>query len=205
MDINNDISVSENKPEECSGAKKELFEWIEVFASVIVVVVLLFTFVFKVATIEGQSMENTLFENEKVVMTNLFYEPSYGDIVVISRNAESVYNPDTNRSDLPIIKRVIATEGQKVYIDFNSGKVFVDDKELNEPYVKTDTNLKYDIEFPVTVPENCVFVMGDNRNNSLDSRSSAIGENGMVNTDYILGHVLLRIYPFDKFGKLTEY
>ncbi|MBR6548641.1 MAG: signal peptidase I, partial [Clostridia bacterium] len=102
----------------------------------------------------------------------------------------------------PIIKRVIATEGQIVDIDFETGVVYVDGVALDESYVKTPTNVKFDINFPVSVPEDCVFVLGDNRNNSTDSRSSLIGDHGMIDKRYILGKVVLRVLPFDKFGRV---
>ena len=97
----------------------------------------------------------------------------------------------------PIIKRVIATEGQTIDIDFNAGIVYVDGKALDEPYVNSPTNNQLDFTGKVTVPENCVFVMGDNRNDSTDSRSSLIG---CVDKRYIMGKVLLRILPLNKFG-----
>ena len=185
--------------------KNEAFDWLHIFSVVIVVIILLFTFVLKPATIEGTSMENTLLENQKVLITNLFYKPQYGDVVVISRNVDNTYKNGTERSNLPIIKRVIATENQTVDINFEKGIVYVDGVALDEPYVKTPTNLKYDIDFPVTVKEGCVFVLGDNRNVSLDSRSSQIGKDGMIDTRYILGHVVCRVFPLDKFGPLPKY
>lgn len=183
--------------------KSGVLEWLEVFPTVIVAVVLIMTFFFKIATIEGKSMQNTLFAGEKVVITNLFYTPKYGDIVVISRNVQNTPQEET-LNNLPIIKRVIATAGQKVGIDFEKGIVYVDGKPLSEPYTKTSTNLKYDLEYsvdyPVTVPEGYVFVLGDNRNESLDSRSSQIGEDGMIDERYIIGHAVLRVFPFNKVG-----
>ena len=183
--------------------KKDVFEWLEVLVSAIIAVVLCFSFLFRIATIEGNSMMNTLQNGERVIIEKLFYNPTPGDIVVISRNkSNSVY--DANPYDTPIIKRIIATEGQTVDIDFEKGVVYVDGAELDEPYVRTPTNLKYDIEFPVTVDEGCVFVMGDNRNDSLDSRSSKIGEYGMIDTRYILGHAIYRVFPINKVGKFDE-
>ena len=152
-------------------------------------------------TIDGDSMNNTLFNGERVVISNVFYKPKYGDIIVISRDYDNVPGT-TDRSSMPIIKRVIATEGQTVDIDFEEGIVYVDGVALKESYTRTPTNLSYDVKFPVTVKEGYVFVLGDNRNNSLDSRSSQIGEEGLIDTRYIMGKALFRVFPFDKFGKI---
>ncbi len=193
--INNSVVEQSEEKTKSSGLKLQIFDWLDVLVSAILVVVLIFTFVFRVATVVGDSMENSFFENEKLVLSNVFYEPKYGDVVIISRNADNSVSTDT---DLPIIKRVIAVEYQTVDINFATGVVYVDGKALDEPYTKTPTNVKHDIDFPVTVPKGCVFVLGDNRNLSLDSRSSRIGEDGMIDKRYILGRVLLRIFPFDK-------
>ncbi len=195
--------ANEEEEEKLTPAKKEVFEWLDVVISAIIVVVIMFTFVFRVATIEGDSMQNTLYEGEKVIISNFFYEPQTNDIVVISRNAENIVG-EASDSSLPIIKRIIAVEGQTVDIDFNRGLVYVDGEVIDDSYAKTPTNLCYNdgVEFPVKVPENCVFVLGDNRNDSLDSRSAKIGKNGMVDERYILGKTILRIYPFDKVGGL---
>ncbi len=196
------FTVSE--PQDNNGAEKtkrikDVFEWLEVLVAAMVAVVLLFLFVFRIATIDGDSMQNTLQHGQKLIITNMFYTPKQGDIVVISRNVNNAAD-EVYANNLPIIKRVIATEGQIVDIDFEKGTVSVDGEVLDEGYVKTPTNLKYDIEFPVMVDEGCVFVLGDNRNDSLDSRSSQIGNYGMVDERYILGHAVLRIFPLDKFG-----
>lgn len=182
---------------------REIFDWLEVLVTAMVVVVIVFSLIFRVATIDGRSMENTLFDGQKVIMTNLGYTPKQGDIVVISRNINNSV-ADEDRSELPIIKRVIATQGQWVDIDFVKGIVYVDGVALKEDYVKTPTNLQYPDgpDFPVKVKEGCIFVMGDNRNDSLDSRSGRIGENGMIDTHYVLGHAVFRIFPFNKVGGL---
>ena len=200
-----DYSEIAEEEEKLTPAKKEVFEWLDVVISAIIVVVIMFTFVFRVATIEGDSMQNTLYEGEKVIITDFFYEPQINDIVVISRNAENMVGEASDNS-LPIIKRIIAVEGQTVDIDFNKGLVYVDGEVIDDSYAKTPTNLCYNdgVTFPVKVPDNCVFALGDNRNDSLDSRSAKIGKNGMVDTRYILGKAILRIFPFDKVGGLEQ-
>jgi len=184
----------------------EFYDWMEIIITALVSVVLVFTLAFRVATIDGSSMVNTLHDKEKVFLSTMGYIPCCGDIVVISRNYNN--DPDaSDRSSQPIIKRVIATEGQTVSIDFTKGVVYVDGEQLKEDYTNTPTNAPLD--FPtdgsvVTVPKGCVFVLGDNRNNSLDSRSNQIGNlgNGMVDTRYIIGKAVLRIFPFTSFGGL---
>lgn len=177
---------------------KEAFEWLEVIVGALLAVVLVFTFAFRIATIEGESMENTLFEGEKIIITDWYYTPKAGDIVVVSRNI----NNDVNKGQEPIIKRVIATEGQTVDIDFKAGIVYVDGVALQEDYIKEPTHAYYDVKFPVRVPEGHIFCLGDNRNESLDSRSSSIGNNGMIDVRYVLGHASFRILPFSKMGGL---
>ena len=178
-----------------------VLEGLDVVVSAMIAVILIFIFVFKVPTIDGNSMNDTLINGERIIISNAFYQPKYGDIVVLSRNYSN--NEDNvERYSMPIIKRVIATEGQTVDIDFEKGIVYVDGVALEENYTKTPTNLSYDVSFPVTVPQNCIFVMGDNRNDSLDSRSSQIGNGGMVDKRYVLGRAILRVFPFNKLGKI---
>ncbi len=186
--------------------RKDFFEWLDVIVAAMVAVVVIFIFVFRLVTIVGDSMKNSFYEGEKVVITNLFFEPHYGDVVVISRNAHNTAE-ETENSSGPIIKRVIATGGQYVDIDFEAGVVFVgydlgNMKALDEPYTLAPTYLKRDVEFPVYVPEGYVFVLGDNRNESMDSRFSQIGENGLINEKYILGKAIFRIFPFNRMGKI---
>lgn len=179
---------------------KEIYEWVDAVVIAIIAIILLFTFVFRVVGIKGESMQNTLMNNDRVIISNLFYTPKGGDVVVISRNYTNKAG-DTNPDDSPIIKRVIATEGQEITIDPENGTVTVDGTVLDETYVKPgevtnwgdgSTEAK-----TVTVEKGHIFVMGDNRGNSLDSRSNEIGQ---VDTRYILGRAIFRIYP--KFGGL---
>ncbi len=190
--------------------KRSIFDWMDVVVTSIIAVVVIFTFVFRVATIDGTSMQDTLFHGEKVILTNWGYTPKAGDIVVVSRNAGN--NPSGDKSQTPIIKRVIATAGQTVDIDYETNTVYVDGNPIDEPYIKNYRSTTVDpmqedrvtdpIEFPLIVKEGYIFCMGDNRNNSLDGRSKSIGENGLINTRYVLGHASFRIFPFNKIGSI---
>ena len=150
-----------------------------------VVMVLLMLF-FRVIVVDGPSMENTLLNGDYMLLvSNLFYKnPSAGDVVVVSKQSYD--------NGKPIVKRVIATEGQVVDIDFQEGIVYVDGEALEEPYTKTLTTLKEGNTFPQTVEEGCVFIMGDNRNNSKDSRSPQIGQ---VDKREVLGKVICLLFP----------
>ena len=188
-----------------------IFEGLDVIVTAMIAVIIVFIFIFKIPTIDGNSMNNTLFNGERVVISDLFYEPKYGDIVVISRNFENT-SENIEQQQMPIIKRVIATEGQEVNIIFErdaSGKeigtVYVDGEPLVEPYIKEPiSTLHGDVVFPVTVPENCIFVLGDNRNDSKDSRFLSIGDGGMIDKRYVMGKALIRVFPFNKFGKIDK-
>lgn len=178
----------------------DLYDWLDSIVVAVVTVILLFTFVFRVVGIKGPSMKNTLFEGDRIVISNLFYTPTVGDVIVISRNYNGEYTSETSASE-PIIKRVIATAGMTVDIDFDIGVVYVDGKPLDEPYTRTATYQKWDVDFPLTVGENEIFVMGDNRQESLDSRDTRIG---MIDTRYVLGKALFRIYR-DELYRTSKY
>ncbi len=169
---------------------KTLYTCVGIVVTALVIAVLLFSFFFVIAEVNGSSMFPTLKDGEKLLVSKISSDYQYGDIVVISK-------PD---SDTPLIKRIIATENQEVYINFNTGEVFVDDVLLDEPYIFQPTNLSGDVKFPVTVPDNSVFVLGDNRNDSNDSRYLDIG---MIDVRWIVGKAYLRILPLNKFGILN--
>ena len=149
-------------------------------------VLLVFMLVFRIVVVFGPSMNKTLFQGDcLIVLSNVFYSnPKCGDIVVASK--------DSFKDGEPIIKRVIATEGQKVDIDFEKGIVYVDDVALVEPYTSTPTTLYEGMNFPLTVDKGCVFLLGDNRNNSTDSRSIEIGQ---VDRRELLGKALFLAVP----------
>lgn len=189
-----------------------VFDWVDSIVASVIVVVVLFTFVFRVVGIVGNSMNDTLYNGDRVIISNVGYTPKQGDIVVVSRNVSNNKANETSENE-PIIKRVIATEGQTVdikYDDDGKGYVYVDGHQFgNGSYIKELINknvvIPEAISFPVTVKEGCIFVLGDNRNNSLDSRSSMIGNMGMIDTRYVLGKALFRVYPFNKIGSLTYH
>lgn len=166
-------------------------------------IVIVFLLVFRMVIVSGSSMYSTLWDGDwLIVLSNVFYqEPEYGDIIVACK--------DSFNDGEAIIKRVIATEGQTVDIDFDAGIVYVDGVALEEDYTYTPTNIREGTEFPLVVEEGCVFAMGDNRNESLDGRDPRIGQ---VDKREILGKAVFLLYPgmgedyaerdFDRIGAL---
>ncbi len=155
------------------------------------IICIIFTFIFRDANVVGNSMVDTLHNNDKVILTNFMYMPEPGDIVVI--NAE-------NQIEKDIIKRVIATEGQTLRIDYNTGEVLVDGVIIDEPYISSYTikpNNEYDI--PYVIPEGYIFVMGDNRNVSLDSRDSEIG---LIPVSDVIGKAQFIFFPVNRISYL---
>ena len=166
--------------------QKSLLLYLHDLVYLLAFVVVVFLLLFRVVVVSGTSMNNTLFDGDYLLLVGeVFYnEPKQGDVIVASK--ESFENGS------PIVKRVIATEGQTVDIDFTAGIVYVDNQPLDEPYTLTPTNIQEGISFPLLVQEGCIFVMGDNRNDSKDSRNPEIGQ---IDCREVLGKVIFLFYP----------
>lgn len=205
--MNNQTEINENKVTESAeatenAAEKEPFSFsgfiydvIETLALTTCAVLLIFTLLCRIAIVDGASMNNTLYEGDILIVSDLEYEPRCGDIVVFALD-------DAEGNKKSYVKRVIATGGQVIDIDFDSWTVTVDGDVLDESaYANFASSYRVlsDYEYPLTVPEGHVFVMGDNRNNSLDSRSDDIG---CVDERLIFGRVICRVYPW---GSLSIY
>lgn len=168
------------------------------------IILLILMLVFRVVVVSGSSMLPTLVSGDRLLLlsTPLYHTPSYGDIIVASK--------DSFEDGEPIIKRVIAVEGQTVDIDFSTGTVYVDGVALNEPYINNLTTLSEGVNFPLVVEDGCVFVLGDNRGRSQDSRSPLIGQ---IDKREILGKAFFLFLPgineetkqrdFDRIGGLS--
>lgn len=169
---------------------KDIYETFESIMVSLVVITLIIVFAFRAVSVDGDSMLPNLHDQERLITTNLFYTPEKGDIVVLDKN---------NALGKPLIKRVIATEGDTIRIEYKTGDVYVNDELLIEDYILEKINPADKSDLEMTIKEGYVFVMGDNRNDSTDSRSEAIGQ---VNTKNILGKAMFRIYPFNSIGGL---
>ena len=179
-------------------------DYAEIFIVALSLVIIIFSFFIRICEVKGPSMENTLFGGEKLIVSKVGYTPKRGDVVVFHQ---------TGTLNEPVVKRVIATEGETVNIKFDyansymtviitdtNGKTFILDES---EYMNLDSSEVRDYihyEMPYTVPEGCLFVMGDNRNHSTDSRSFEIGP---VDERRILGKVIFRVSPFDRFGPVN--
>ncbi len=182
--------MSEKPVNEKNSSLEFVFDLVSVLATACVSVALVFMFVFRTVGVIGESMNPTLDTGDRIILTAAYADCKYGDIVVTCQPSRSPFVPDI------LVKRVIATEGQTVDIDFEKGEVYVDGAELDEPYIAEPTKDREDFIGPVTVPDGYVFVMGDNRNHSTDSRSNSVG---LIREEYIMGKALFRIAPFGNF------
>lgn len=164
-----------------------LYDVVSIVATAVISVAVVFMCVFRTVGVVGTSMYPTLDNNDRIILTATYLKPQCGDIVVTCQpGAEDSGIPDT------LVKRVIATEGQTVDIDFVEGIVYVDGVALDEPYTAEPTYDREDFNGPVTVPEGYVFVMGDNRNHSTDSRDNRVG---LIREEYVMGKALFRMAP----------
>lgn len=183
----------EKQPQKDSPFVRSALEWAETIVMAVVLVAIVFTFVARVITVDGRSMEPTYYNGDRVLVTQLAGPAQKGDVVIV-----------IEALDEPIIKRVIATEGQVVDFDPELGEVTVDGQVVAGSAYGTEDGITYVpdlpgqvLEFPQTVPEGCVFVLGDNRDNSTDSRFVSVG---MVDCRNILGKVVFNLYPFSRAG-----
>ena len=165
---------------------RDLYEWIQSLVGSVLVVVAIFTFGIRMLGVDGHSMLNTLQHGDRLMVVNpiFYHDYKYGDIVILRKTG--VFDNE------PIVKRVIATGGQTVDIDFREGVVDVDGEALEEEYIRAPTYTAEGTEFPLTVPEGSIFVMGDNRNGSSDSRDYRLGT---VDTRYVIGKAAFLLFP----------
>lgn len=186
------LSENQFRVAKIDGAMSGFYDWIRCILFAISIVVVCLIFLFRLVDVEGSSMNNTLTTNDKVIVTNLFYTPHNSDIIVISHGASY---------DKPLIKRVIATAGQSISLDYENERIIVDGTVIDEPYINGTTfgGNYADYEIPDVVPEGKIFVMGDNRAVSKDSRSYEIG---LIDVNNVIGKAQFVMLPFNHFGYL---
>jgi signal peptidase I len=188
-----DKPAEKKKHKTLGDSNMSLYDWLQCIVSAVVAGILIFVFIGKVDGIKGPSMMQTLQDGDTVILSNLFYTPKYADIVFIKTDFYG---------ETPIVKRVIATAGQTVDIDFDKGVVFVDGVALKEDYVNAPTTLRISFQDQVTVPDGHVFVLGDNRNDSSDSRDDRIG---MIDVRDILGKVYFILIPGNGYANNRDW
>ena len=173
--------------------KREIFSWLEALIGAVIIVGLIITFIGRPILVSGHSMENTLMDQDRIIITPLYWELKHNDIVVVRR-----------KDDIPLVKRVVGMAGDTIDFDWETGVTLLNGEPLEEPFIREPmTEPRYPtIDFPVTVPEGYIFVMGDNRNNSSDSRSQDIG---LVNLQEVMGKAVFQIWPLSRFGLLEDY
>lgn len=184
------------KAKEPLDIKNEILEWFESFVFAMLIVQLVFIFIFRIVMVDGRSMNNTLSDGDRLIMTHVNYTPERDDVVVV----------DSDAAGKILIKRVIGIEGDKIKIDYTNNHVYVNDQQISNEHIKEimidngyfdRTYMTENGVYEYEVPENCVFVMGDNRNDSKDSRSI-----GYVPEESIMGKAVFRIFPLNQLGKV---
>ena len=181
-------SVAEDAPK--FDLKKEIMDWGVSIVVAVIIALIIRTYVFTLVKVDGPSMNPTLTHGDTLYTNRFLYTPKNGDIII--------FRPP-NSPKTPYVKRVIATAGQTVDIDSFTGDVTVDGNVLDEPYIKEPLRSAGNMDYPCTVPEGHVFVLGDNRNNSRDSRDASVG---LIPEDNIIGKALFRLLPVSGFGSL---
>lgn len=198
--------VNEEQEAEVKSSKnhwlKELRDWVLAIVIAVAIAFLVRNFIFTLVKVQGSSMEPTLHTADRLYVNRLFYTPEKGDVIVFVSESDPEH---------PYIKRVIATEGDSIYIDFITGDVFVNGELIEEPYIKEKTFLtggyihdliskgNYSPENPIVIEKGHLFAMGDNRNNSKDSR-----ELGPIPYEEILGGAVFRFWPMNQFGSVNQ-
>ncbi len=183
-DFSISFEVSEYSKNDKNKSWRFVYDWLDSLIYAVLLILVIFTFFFRVVGVNGDSMNPTLQSGDWLTVSAITDEVETGDIVVITQ---------PNSLNEPLIKRVIAKGGDTVNIDFIEGTVTVNGKILHEPYIAEKTEISGDYVYPLEIPEGYIFVMGDNRNNSLDSRFRTIG---LIDERYVLGVAETRIYPF---------
>lgn len=198
MEENLAPSPERQEPKE-EGLVYNLYYWLQTLVWAVVIIVLLFTFVGRITRVDGRSMLDTLHHGDLLLLQSIGYTPKTGDIVVLNKTAEETLGLLGGEA---IVKRVIATGGQTVSIDYQTSTVYVDDQPLDEPYIHEEMDPRfgpYSGQTAFVVPEGSIFVMGDNRNESTDSRHELLGT---VDERYVLGRAVCILFPFSDFGLL---
>lgn len=195
-----EAETKDDKDEEKRPPFADAYEWVSSLVYAVLAMLVLNLFAFRSITVDGPSMNDTLQDQDKVISTNFCYEPNYGDIVIVQ--ADQLVNSKTGMYGEPIIKRVIGLEGDTIRFDFEKGEVYRNGELLQEDYIKDLTKRPLFSQSGVDyiVPEHCVYIMGDNRMNSRDSRDTVYV--GYIDKDLIIGKAILRVYPFNSFGAL---
>ncbi|MCD7947607.1 MAG: signal peptidase I [Oscillospiraceae bacterium] len=184
----------EEKLSNADALKQDAYFWLQALVGALVCLILVFTFLGRIVFVDGESMLPTLNDGDMLVLQSIGYEPQRGDVVVLTKDIFL---------DKSIVKRVIALGGQTVDIDYDAGTVAVDGEVLDEPYINELMEYPQSMYETIThleVPEGSIFVMGDNRNHSSDSRNVRCGA---IDTRYVMGHVLLIAFPFSHFGGVS--
>ncbi|MEG1896248.1 MAG: signal peptidase I [Oscillospiraceae bacterium] len=170
---------------------KSFYEVVESITVSFIIITFLILFAFRAVAVDGSSMNPTLNDKDRIITTNFLYTPKKGDVIIVDKN---------NHLNKPLVKRVIATQGDRVKIDYTTGDVYVNDVILEEKYINEKIAPQQNTQFEVTVEAGHIFVMGDNRNHSSDSRDDRLGQ---VNVKNVLGKALFRVFPLSNIGGIN--